>query len=50
MVRFIFRLFAVGLLPLEGLRLEQRGVGAGAFDDLAANAIAIAAAARIAVT
>ena len=40
---------AVELLPLEGLRLEQRGVGAGAFDDLTANAVTIAAAARIAV-
>jgi hypothetical protein len=40
---------AVGLLPLEGLRLQQRGVGAGALDDLAANAVAIAAAARTAM-
>jgi hypothetical protein len=42
-------MIAMGLLPLEGLRLEQCGIGAGALDDLAADAVAIAAAARAAV-
>ena len=40
-------LLAVGRLSL--LRFEQGGVGTGALDDLAADAVAMAAAARVAV-